>query len=126
MLYDRMCPGGGWNCGNPRVYGAAGQPQIGPTVWALLALRGNSLRPETHKGLNWLESIQDTIRTPESLALAHIGLGVYGRPNSVLTERLQSLYGSDGLIWSVQAIAWAALAFSGTSQWLNSSIRANS
>jgi hypothetical protein len=20
MLYDRMCPGGGWNCGNPMVY----------------------------------------------------------------------------------------------------------
>ena len=39
MLLDRMCPGGGWNCGNPMVYGAPGEAQIGPTVWALLALR---------------------------------------------------------------------------------------
>lgn len=119
MLYDRMCPGGGWNCGNPRVYGVAGQPQVGPTVWALLALLGNSLRPETQKSIDWLESVQDTIRTPESLALAHIGLGVSGRPNAALTERLQSSYTSEPLAWSVPAIAWTALAFSETSRWLN-------
>ena len=29
MLYDRMCPGGGWNCGNPKVYGVAGEPLVG-------------------------------------------------------------------------------------------------
>jgi len=38
MLYDRMCPGGGWNSGNPLVYGVAGVPRIGPTAWALVAL----------------------------------------------------------------------------------------
>lgn len=119
MLYDRMCPGGGWNCGNPRVYGAAGQPQVGPTVWALLALHGNSPRPEIHQSLDWLESIQDTIRTPESLALAHIGLGVSGRSNAALTERLQGSHESEALAWSIPAIAWAALAFSGSSRWLN-------
>jgi len=26
MLYDRMCPRGGWNSGNPLVYGVAGVP----------------------------------------------------------------------------------------------------
>jgi hypothetical protein len=119
MLYDRMCPGGGWNCGNPRVYGVAGQPQVGPTVWALIALHGNTQRPENHKSLDWLESIQGTIRSPESLALAHIGLGVYGRLNSALTERLRSFHETETLPWSVQAIAWAALAFSETSQWLH-------
>jgi hypothetical protein len=119
MLYDRMCPGGGWNCGNPRVYGVAGQPQIGPTVWALIALHRNSDRPEHRESLDWLESIQATIPSPESLALAHIALGLYGRQNSTLAERLQSLHDSDTIPWSVQAIAWAALAFSETSQWLN-------
>lgn len=24
MLFDRMCPGGGWNSGNPLIYGVAG------------------------------------------------------------------------------------------------------
>ena len=119
MLYDRMCPGGGWNCGNPRVYGVAGQPQVGPTVWALVALHGNSQRPEVHESLDWLDSIQGTIQSPESLALAHIGLGVYGRLNPVLTERLHSFHESETLPLSVPAIAWAALAFSESSQWLN-------
>src|SRR5262249_15048500 len=48
MLLDRMCPGGGWNCGNPMVYGVAGEPQVIPTVWALLALR-DSGAPEFKK-----------------------------------------------------------------------------
>lgn len=118
MLYDRMCPGGGWNCGNPRVYGVAGQPQVGPTVWALIALHESADRRENRESLDWLESIQDTIVSPESLALAHIGLGLYGRQNSTLVERLQSFPDSDSIPWSVQAIAWAALAFSESPDWL--------
>jgi hypothetical protein len=125
MLYDRMCPGGGWNCGNPRVYGVAGQPQVGPTIWALIALRENPDRPENRQSLDWLESVQGTIRSPESLALAHIGLGLYGRQNSTLAERLQNLQESDKLPWGVQAMAWAALAFSETSEWLNVALSAN-
>src|SRR5438876_464221 len=46
LLRDRMCPGGGWNCGNPRVYGVAGEPLVLPTAWALLALRAHPERPE--------------------------------------------------------------------------------
>jgi hypothetical protein len=118
MLYDRMCPGGGWNCGNPHVYGVAGQPQVGPTVWALVALHENSDRRENRESLDWLENIQDTIVSPESLALAQIGLGLYGRQNSTLTERLQSSHESDKIPWSIQAIAWAALAFSENPEWL--------
>jgi hypothetical protein len=119
MLYDRMCPGGGWNCGNPRVYGVAGQPQVGPTVWALVALREHSQRAENRKSLDWLETNQDTVGSPESLALAHIGLGAYGRCNSALAENLYGLYESATLPWSVQAVSWAALAFSQSSKWLN-------
>jgi hypothetical protein len=119
MLYDRMCPGGGWNCGNPRVYGVAGQPQIGPTVWALVALRGNSQRPEIHMSLDWLESTQDKIQSPESLALAHIGLRIHGRLNTALTERMRSFHESETIPRSVQAVAWAALAFSENSLWLS-------
>ena len=46
MLYDRMCPGGGWNCGNPMVYGVPGEALIVPTVWALLALRDEPKKTE--------------------------------------------------------------------------------
>lgn len=119
MLYDRMCPGGGWNCGNPRVYGVAGQPQTGPTVWALIALRENPERPENRKSLDWLENEQRTIQSPESLALAQIGLGLYGRSNAALAERLRTIEERETLPWTIPAIAWAALAFSETRRWLN-------
>jgi hypothetical protein len=126
MLYDRMCPGGGWNCGNPRVYGVAGQPQVGPTVWAIVALHGNPRRPEIQLSLDWLERTRAQIQSPESLALAHIGLGLYGRNNAPLSERLRKFHESETIPLSVQAIAWSALAFSENSLWLSALSSAHS
>jgi hypothetical protein len=126
MLYDRMCPGGGWNCGNPRVYGVAGQPQVGPTVWALIALRANSQRSENVQSLDWLSGNLDAIKSPESLALAHIGLGAYRRSTPALTESLCRMHASGGPSWSVEAVSWTALAFSGTSRWLDAIFKGNS
>jgi hypothetical protein len=117
MLYDRMCPGGGWNCGNPMVYGVAGRPQIGPTVWALIALRENSHRAENRQSLGWLEQNQGVLKSPESLALSHLGLGVYGRANPALAESIFDSH-SAAFPWSISATAWATLALSETSQWL--------
>lgn len=125
MLWNRMCPGGGWNSGNPRMYGVAGQPQVGPTVWALIALREHSMRPENRQSLDWLENEQRTIQSPESMALAHIGLGLYGRSNALLTERLRTNKESGTSPWTVPAIAWAALAFSEAGRWLNVASRAS-
>ncbi len=101
------------------MYGVAGQPQVGPTVWALIALRENSERPKNRQSLDWLENEQGAIQSPESLALAHIGLGLYGRSNAVLAERLRNFEESEALPWTVPADAWAALAFSETRRWLN-------
>jgi hypothetical protein len=126
MLYDRMCPGGGWNCGNPKVYGVAGEPQVGPTVWALIALRENSQRLENQQSLAWLANTQDAIKSPESLALAQIALSVYGRSNPALAGNLRNLHGSAVLPWSVEAIAWTALGFSETSRWLSAKSNGNS
>jgi hypothetical protein len=119
MLLDRMCPGGGWNCGNPKVYGVAGQPQVGPTVWALIALRENSKRIENCQSLDWLENTQDKLESTESLALAHIGLGLYGRSNTASGERLRMLAESKKSPQTVLAAAWTALAFSEPRRWLN-------
>jgi hypothetical protein len=119
MLYDRMCPGGGWNCGNPRVYGVAGQPQVGPTVWALIALRDHSKRAENSESLAWLERNREKIQTPESLALTNIALKLYGKSNGAATDNAYSFQPSSALSWSIQALSWAALARSGNSNWLN-------
>jgi hypothetical protein len=113
-----MCPGGGWNCGNPMVYGVPGEAQIGPTVWALLALREDSKRPEIQESLNWLENHWHSVSSPGSLALAEIGLISYGRETSSIRSALRDSYASDALFWSIPVVAWSAFAMSGTQKWL--------
>ena len=119
LLYDRMCPGGGWNCGNPRVYGVAGQPQVGPTVWALIALRQHPERAENRASLEWLERIQTTIHSPESLALTQLALSAYGRSTEAVLAGLSYLQEAPHLPWSVPALSWAVLGQSQSSHWLN-------
>jgi hypothetical protein len=118
MLYDRMCPGGGWNSGNPLIYGVAGIPRIGPTCWALLALRENIQRPENQQSLRWLRGEYENIRGPISLALAHICLRAYGQPLPPLEPALRSLYAANNFLHSVHALAWTAIALRGANGWL--------
>jgi hypothetical protein len=119
MLYDRMCPGGGWNCGNPMVYGIPGEPQVSTTVWALLALRRYASRPENQSSLDWLEKHWRQIQSPGSLALAHIALEEYGRHKQARTKSLRTVYEKHQILWKTPEVAWTALALSGTRNWLS-------
>lgn len=110
MLFDRMCPGGGWNSGNPLVYGVPGVPRVGTTAWALLALREQSERPEVQTSLSWLESTYGSIRGAASLALAHRCLVAYGRGPGPLASALGKLYSHNRFFGSVLTMAWALLA----------------
>jgi len=112
MLYDRMCPGGGWNSGNPLVYGVAGVPRIGPTAWALLALREHSERAEIQMSLHWLEGAYNAIHGPASLALGHGCLASYGRRVPPLVPALGKLYAHNHFFQNVLTSAWVLLALS--------------
>lgn len=118
MLYDRMCPGGGWNSGNPVVYGVAGEPQLGATAWALLALQDNSHRPENRKSIAWLESNWTRIQGPASLALAAICLETYGRPVPSFESSLREIHERNEFLQNVQVVAWTVLGLSGQRRWL--------
>jgi hypothetical protein len=110
MLRDRMCPGGGWNCGNPLVYGVAGEPLIIPTVWALLALRNQPERPENALSLEWLEKSVANIQGPASFALARLCLEAYGRrwPNNA--PEFRSFHKKNEFLDNIQVAAWTCLA----------------
>jgi hypothetical protein len=112
MLYDRMCPGGGWNCGNPVVYGVAGEPLVIPTVWALIALRHNPTRPENVASLGWLERSIANIGSAGSLALARICMETYGRKWPADAPALSDLYERNQFLESVPVAAWCYLAMS--------------
>jgi hypothetical protein len=119
MLYDRMCPGGGWNCGNSRVYGVPGEPLVIPTVWALIALRRNSTRRENRESLDWLEQNVANIRGAASLALAKICLETYGRTWPAASPTLVGRFEKNGFLGNVPVVAWSCLAMSERSRWLD-------
>jgi hypothetical protein len=111
MLYDRMCPGGGWNCGNPRVYGIPGEPLVIPTVWALLALRLNVNRAENQMSLNWLLRVLPNVQSPASLALARICIETYGWSWPLPEASLSAFYDRHEFLRSVPVTAWTCLAW---------------
>jgi hypothetical protein len=110
MLCDRMCPGGGWNSGNPLVYGVAGEPLVGPTVWALLALRDSAELSQVRESLQWLEKSMPQIRGSISIAIAHMCLEVYGRRVTAIESQLQSYFETDRFLNNIPVMALAALA----------------
>ena len=118
MLRDRMCPGGGWNCGNPRVYGVAGEALVIPTVWALLALRGDPEKPENSLSLAWLEGNIPSTSGTASLALARICLASYERKWPTGAPDVTDFTKKSESPQSVQVIAWVSLALSMTRNWL--------
>jgi hypothetical protein len=121
MLFDRMCQGGGWNCGNPMVYGVAGEPQVGPTVWALLALRKHLSRPEIQKSLDWLKGNSGNFESPASCALSNIALRTLGRQTRDSADFLPVLHDHKDIPWSVPELAWTVLSASPKQKWIHSS-----
>jgi len=118
MLYDRTCPSGGWNSGNPLDYGVPGEPLVGPTVWALLALQNHRERAENQQGLEWLARAYEGIQGPASLVLAHMCLHAYGRPVIGLESCVRRLHAANGFLESVPVMAWAAMALEPGCRWL--------
>jgi hypothetical protein len=119
MIYDRMCPGGGWNSGNSEVYGVAGEPLIGPTVWALIALQNYRGRSENRQGLEWLRSRRESIQGPGSLALAHICFQVYGCDIPSMVPALREAYARNQFMDNVLVAAMCAVALDSPAGWLN-------
>jgi hypothetical protein len=110
MLYNRMCPGGGWNSGNPKVYGVPGIPQTGPTAWALVALQDQAGREENRRSLDWLEGNYGSMTGVSSLALARIALEASGRPAPPVEPRLAALAAADCFLDDVIGYAQASFA----------------
>ncbi|MGH9703813.1 MAG: hypothetical protein ACRD4K_10595, partial [Candidatus Acidiferrales bacterium] len=124
MLLDRMCPGGGWNCGNPMVYGVGGQPFVGQTVWALLALRELRERTEVKQSLDWLQREYPNIKGPASLSLAHLSLSAFDRSPRPLESDLESLFTANQFLSQVSVMAFATMALSSQQDWYGSSSEA--
>ena len=125
LLYDRMCPGGGWNCGNPRVYGVDGEPLVLPTCWALLALRDAPEKPGRPLSLAWLQKEFAKIESAASLAVARMTLENYGIERQASSNIVTPTTKHDLQDWTAQelaeqgthVLAWTCMALNPARRW---------
>jgi hypothetical protein len=117
LLYDRMCPGGGWNCGNPRVYGVDGDALVLPTCWALLALRDAPQKPGRAMSLAWLEKEFATIASAGSLAVACMTLENYGIQPPHAKRNWQHWTAEDLAEEGTHVLSWVSLALDPARPW---------
>jgi len=80
VIRDRAIPGGGWNMGNPIVFGTPLRPQPAPTGLALLALAhaGTTTEPTVGPAIEYLRSSLPETRAPGSLGWGMLGLRAWG------------------------------------------------
>ena len=91
MLYDRICPEGGWNAGNGVVYGFPLAPHADATALALLSLASEPPNNFITASVDWLERRAETCFAPWSLAWTILALDAFGRPTALLTDLLSSV-----------------------------------
>jgi hypothetical protein len=110
MLYDRACPGGGWNAGNGIVFGSPLHAYIDTTAVALLALTEGS-QAATLLALDWLRRASVECRSVYSLSWAILALLAHGdKAAGELFTRLVSRLSSDRSAFDVETLSIAAIA----------------
>jgi len=117
LLYDRMCPKGGWNCGNPCVYGVEGEALVLPTGWALLSLHDRPAHERKSKGMAWLVDNFANIHAPASLAIARITLETYGLKLPPTIQKLHNLFDAREFLRTTEVVSWTCLSLSPKRFW---------
>jgi len=84
VLRDRACPGGGWNYGNPEVYGKALPGHVPPTAIGVMALQDRMNEPRVGQAVAFLERQALLEGSTTALALSLLALWSVGRTPSRL------------------------------------------
>src|SRR5262249_34176908 len=75
LILDRSIKHGGWNYGNPEVFGRELRPQPGPSGVALLALAALQIdSPECRRGIDYLRQALSEVRSGASLGWGVLAL----------------------------------------------------
>jgi hypothetical protein len=114
LLFDRMCHDGGWNYGNPNVYGKDLWPYVPTTALGLLALQDRAEHPAVRKSLIQLRNDLKTERSLLALALSVMCARLFDEETADLEAQLLAQYHQDGAMAdeNLLAIAVTAVALS--------------
>jgi hypothetical protein len=86
FLFDRVCHEGGWNYGNPEVYGQKLWPYVPTTAVALLAMQDHREHPVVKQSLQQLKKDVASERSVVAVALTIVCLRTYGVATDVLEQ----------------------------------------
>ena len=93
LLLDRAIPGGGWNLGNPVVFGTPLRPLPGPSGLALLALSSLDRRSKVvESAISYLRAALAETLAPASLGWGLLGLRAWGAEPPEASEWLASSF----------------------------------
>ncbi|HET9370395.1 MAG TPA: prenyltransferase/squalene oxidase repeat-containing protein [Vicinamibacterales bacterium] len=110
LLFDRVCPTGGWNYGNATVLGQDLRPYVPTTALALLALQDRRGEPIVDLSLAWLEAHATSESSALALSLAAICLAVYRRPIDQLRAAIEAQQARTGFLDNYHLMAMALYA----------------
>ena len=86
FLFDRVCHQGGWNYGNPEVYGQKLWPYVPTTAVALLAMQDHREHPIVKQSLQQLKKDVASERSVVAVALTILCLRAYSVPTDALEQ----------------------------------------
>ena len=110
MLFDRACPGGGWNAGNGVAFGVPLTPHPDVTALALIALHLQNNHPLVRVSLDWLLSQVTEVSSLYSLSWIGLALAAFGLPAEPVWEKLFLLHSEARTGQDCQALALTHLA----------------
>jgi len=113
LLLDRACAAGGWNYGNPDVFGHELRAQVPTTALALLALEPLRDHPVVMRGRAQLSARRSDERSGLPLSLAQIALGRFGERHLDLQATLEEAWARSEFLGNVATVALALYACHG-------------
>lgn len=110
MLFNRVCPNGGWNAGNGVVYQTPLNPHPDVTSVALIALLRQRNHPIVQRSLDWLKGQVKAVPSMYGLSWISLALLAHQQPMEEAVERIVELHSRKGMSANCQTLALARLA----------------
>jgi hypothetical protein len=110
MLYDRMCPNGGWNYGNSVVLGVDLPPYADVTALTLIALQDHRGSEPNVVSLAALRRMLAEVDSSLALAWGTLCLSLYGEDTESLRGRLERRYRQRPYLVDTRSLALTLLA----------------
>jgi hypothetical protein len=110
MLYDRACPGGGWNYGNSMVLGTPLPPYPETTAITLIALQNRRDDEQNRVGLQALKRMLGDAASGLGLSWCILCLRIHGDDVSSWLRRLADIHAKTAFLGETKPVALALLA----------------